>query len=179
MVNTWQWTHSGLVNKGRRFFFVIFKVGELFFIFCARGVSGLAVSFWSYSGFFHFAMESFMLTPKRLNFIQATETKEGWLQQLVMLKVAKRGEGGWVGIYANWTGMLAEFSPLNQRELHSKSLFLPFLCPRSEKIGGLSEEYRMSSSDRSIFSSIHKRTLFRQLASVLDFKFSESCNLIN
>ena len=74
MVNTWQWTHSGLVNKGRRFFFVIFKVGELFFIFCARGVSGLAVSFWSYSGFFHFAMESFMLTPKRLNFIQATET---------------------------------------------------------------------------------------------------------
>ena len=95
------------------------------------------------------------------------------------LKVAKRGEGGWVGIYANWTGMLTEFSLLNQRELHSKNLFLPFLCPRSEKIGGLSEEYRMSSSDRSIFSSIHKRTLFRQLASVLDFKFSESCNLIN
>ena len=97
MVNTWQWTHSGLVNKGRRFFFVIFKVGELFFIFCARGVSGLAVSFWSYSGFFHFAMESFMLTPKRLNFIQATET----MSREVVAGDVEGGKKrrGWVGWY--------------------------------------------------------------------------------
>ena len=179
MVNTWQWTHSGLVTWGQRFFFVIVKVGDLFFTYFVLEV----LEDWR-SAFGHilvpFILQWSLSCSHQRGSISSKllkQRQERWL--LVMLKVAKRGEGGWVGIYANWTGMLAEFSPLNQRELHSKSLFLPFLCPRSEKIGGLSEEYRMSSSDRSIFSSIHKRTLFRQLASVLDFKFSESCNLIN
>ena len=72
-------------------------VGELLLIFCGRSVSGLAVSFSSYSGFFHFAIESFMLTPKRLNFIQATETMSSGV-------VAGDVEGGkkrrgWVGWY--------------------------------------------------------------------------------
>ena len=99
MVNTWQWTHSGLVTKGQRFFFVIVKVGELFYIFCVRGVRGLAVSFWSYFGSFHFAMESFMLTPKRLNFIQATETtsRGGGCSNCWCWRCKKRR--GWVGWY--------------------------------------------------------------------------------
>ena len=103
MVNTWQWTHSGLVTKGQRFFFVIVKVGELFFTYFVlevledwRSAFGhILVPFilqWSLScSHQRGSISSKLLKQRQEGVVAATADVEG----------AKRGEGGWVGKYAN------------------------------------------------------------------------------